>query len=232
MDRAAYAARTGTIANAVGWIQAIVGNAQLLRKASKDRGRFGFSRHFDDSVKDLVRDIFRDLDEEDRSEAVDVLFCESDDLGVSSAILREQYAVAREEGSGTKENLYLTSDELDRAVSGMLEQFYALEPEELRHVSSPYDVLYAWKEVTDCVKGPRKLLEEALGDEKIFVATLNALKCVTSSEQDGVPHLPERYLEVFVNVSATKNRLKGLAESDSTHSATAGELLKLWWPAR
>ena len=114
----------------------------------------------------------------------------------------------------------------------MLEQVDTLEPEDLRRESSPYDVLYAWKEISNCVEGPRRLLEEAFGDDECFLATLSALKCVTSSEQDGVPHLPERYLEVFVNVRAIKKRLKKIAESDSTQSATAGELLKLWWPAR
>lgn len=232
VDRVAYAARIGSIDDAVGWLGAIVGNAELLRRASKDRGQFGFGRNFDDSVKDLVREIFRVLEENDRTEAVEVLFRKSDNLGVSSGILREQYAIARQEESTTKEKLYLTSDELDRAVSGMLGQFGALEPEDLRYVSSPYDVLYAWKEVTDCVEGPRRLLEDALVDEECFVATLNALKCVTSTEQNGVPHLPERYLEVFVNVSTIKNRLRKLAESDSAHSATARELLKLWWPSR
>ena len=80
VERVEYAARMGSIDNPVGWIQAIVGNADLLRVASKDRGRFGFSRDFDDSVKDVVREIFRVLEEDDRREAVDVLFCKREAL--------------------------------------------------------------------------------------------------------------------------------------------------------
>ena len=232
VDRVAYAARMGSIDNPVSWLGAIVGNAELLRKASKDRGHFGFGRDFDEGVKDVVREIFRVMEDDDRREAVEVLFCKSDNLGVSSAILREQYAVARHEESATMEKLYLASEELDRAVSGMLEQFNAIEPEELLEMSSPYDVLYAWKEVTDCVEGPRRLVEKALQDDECFLATLSALKCVTSSEQGGVPHLPEQYLENFGNVSMIRNRLKEMAESQSIRSEAAQELLKLWWPAR
>ena len=232
VDRVSYAARMGSIDNGVRWLEAIVGNAQLLRKASKDRGPFGFGRDFDESVRDMVREIFRVLEEDDRQEAIDALFCKSLDLGMSSVILREQYAISREQGSTTKEDLYLGSDELDRAISCMLEQFNALEPAKLRHVFSPYDVLYTWKEVTDSVEGPQRLLEEALRDDEGFFSTLPALKCVTSSEQGGVPHLPEQYLEAFGNVRMIRNRLQKVAEEDSTHSATARELLKLWWPAR
>ena len=79
--------------------------------------------------------------------------------------------------------------------------------------------------------GPGGLLEESLNSDEDFLATLNVLKIITSSEQGGVPHIPERFLGKFVDVSGVKMRLEGMTKSNALHSEQAQGLLKLWWKA-
>ena len=109
LDRVIYAARSGAIRNSVRWIQSVIANAQGLKKASKREGYFGFNREFDSQIKVMIREVFRVLNEGDRKHAVQIVFQESRELSVTSAILREQYAASKEAESGSAEAVFLTT---------------------------------------------------------------------------------------------------------------------------
>ena len=229
LDRVIYAARSGAIRNSVRWIQSMLSNAQGLRGFSKREGHFGFGKEFDSQIKVMMREIFRVLNEEERKQTVKLVFQESCELSVTSAILREQFAAAKKTENSGSERIFLTADELDVAVLGHLKQFKELSAEDFRNLSSPYDVLYAWKEIDGSSEGPGGLLEESLRADEDFLVTLDALKIVTSSEQGGVPHVPERFLNNFVNVDGVRTRLESMAKSNAVQSQRAQALLDLWW---
>ncbi|MDE0307087.1 MAG: hypothetical protein OXI87_19735 [Albidovulum sp.] len=147
---------------------------------------------------------------------------------MSAALLREQFAASSDGDSADTDRVYLTSDELKTAVKCQTEQFELLRPEGLRKLSSPYDVLYAWKEVTGSSEGPGKILESGCESDQGLLDTLSALKYVTSREQNIVPHLPARFLKNFMDVDAAHTRLESIASSGSKYSDGARELLKVW----
>ena len=146
LDRVIYAARSGAIRNSVRWIQSLLSNARGLKGSSKSAGHFGFGREFDSQINVMMREVFRVLNEEERTQAVKMVFQESCELSVTSTILREQVAAKKGE-NGESEKMFLTAEELDIAVRGHLKQFEELSPEDFRNLLSPYDVLYAWKEM-------------------------------------------------------------------------------------
>ena len=229
LSRIIFDARNGTLKKPVHWLQAAIANAGLLKATSKVEKQFGFDKEFDIRIKVMVMEIFRILSEEDRGEAVHSLFCESADLGLSATILRDQYAASGHGDSIDRDRFYLTGEELNAAVVCQVKHFDLLKPNEMQGLSSPYDVLYAWKEVTGSSEGPEKLLNLACKTDEGLLDTLSALKYVTSSDQNNVPHVPAHFLKNFMDVSAVKFRLDSIAGSGSQHSARAQELLKVWW---
>ena len=229
LDRVIYAARSGTMRYSVRWIQALLSNVQGLKGSSKKEGHFGFGKQFDSQIKVMMWEVFRILNEEGRMQALRVVFQESSELSVSSAILREQFAAAKKSENDESEEMFLTSEELDIAVQAHLKKFEELSPEDFRNLSSPYDVLYAWKEMDGSSERPGGLLEESLKSDEDFLVTLDGLKIVTSSEQGRVPHVPERFLDNFVDGSGVRKRLENMAKSNAVHSHRAKTLLDLWW---
>ena len=75
-------------------------------------------------------------------------------------------------------------------------------------------------------------LNQALYTDEGLLQTLNALKCVTSTAQNNIPHIPEKWLSPFVDIVALKARLKLLADSGGIHVAPARALLEIWWASR
>ncbi len=61
------------------------------------------------------------------------------------------------------------------------------------------------------------------------IASSEALRYVSSSAQDGIPHVPEGFLNNFVDATKIKARLEKLAKSDEAEAQHAKELLGLWW---
>ena len=74
-------------------------------------------------------------------------------------------------------------------------------------------------------------MEESLRADEDLLVTLDALKIVTSSAQGGVAHVPERFLDNFVDVSGVRRRLESMAKSNAVGSHRAQGLLDLWWKA-
>ena len=229
MSRVIFDARNRTIKEPVRWLEAVIANADMFKETSKVERHFGFDKEFDIRVKVMTREIFRDVNEEDRDEAIHILFCESSDLGVSAAILRDQFAAMGDGDSADIDRVYLTKEELKAAAKCQTDQFELLKPDELVKLSSPYDVLYAWKEVTGSSEGPENLLTLACESDEGLLDTLGDLKYVSSSEQNNVPHVPAHFLKNFIDVEAVKSRLECLASTERKHSTKAQELLKVWW---
>jgi len=229
VSRVIFDARNRAIKEPVRWLKAVIANAEMLKETSKVERQFGFDKEFDIRVKVMTREIFRIVNEERRGEAIRVLFCEGSNLGVSAAILREQFAAMGSGDSADMDRVYLTEEELKTAVKCQTDQFELLKPEELVKLSSPYDVLYAWKEVTGSSDGPEGLLTLACESDEGLLDTLGDLKYVSSSEQNNIPHVPAHFLKNFVDVEAVKSRLECLASAEGKHSMRAQELLKVWW---
>ena len=229
MSRVIFSARNEAIEEPVRWLQAVIANAAAFKETSKVERHFGFDKEFDIRVKEMTREIFRIANKKERSEALHVMYCVSGDLGVSAAILREQFAAMGDGDSADIDRVYLTREELKTAVKCQTDQFASLKPEDLLRISSPYDVLYAWKEVTGSSDGPGKLLKSACESQQGLLDTLSALRYVTSSEQNNVPHVPSHFLKNFIDVGAVKSRLECLANTEGEYCSEAQELLRVWW---
>ena len=229
INRVIFDARSSSIENPIYWLRAVMANACAFSDLSRREREIGFDKEFDSQVKVMVKEIIRGLDHSERCETIRSFFCQSEDLGVSAAVLREQFAASKEESNFDHDTVFLTNEELETAVACQIRQFELLDQESFRNISSPYDVLYAWKEVTGSSKGAEIFLNKACESDEGLLDIIVELKFVTNSEQNNVPHVPESFLKNFMDVHAVKSRLNSMANSESEHSGRARELLNVWW---
>ena len=232
LDRVTHAAKTGTLDSPRTWIIAIFLTLQQLRKCSKDYIPYGMDTLADRMFHIMTRSIFSLLGEVDRTEVIQCIFVEGNNLGLAAEMFRRQYALSKKAGSDATEKPYLNEKELKIALKGQLHLYNGMSTETFLQSSSPHDILYAWSEITESKSAPSKFLNKALNTDEGLFQTLNALKCVTSTEQNNIPHLPEGWLSPFVDIIALKARLKTFADSGGIYVAPANELLEHWWASR
>jgi len=91
------------------------------------------------------------------------------------------------------------------------------------------DYTIGWRQVSGSDQPARNLLEQASIEDVDLLDTLEALRKVTSSAQDNRAHLPEGWLKDFIDVEATKVRLKEIARGEGTTADRAAVLSNLWW---
>jgi len=215
--------------NASRWLVVLVDRVNLMEDRSKAAG-LGFTKQFRINLRIFARNTINDLEGESRSSTLDAVFNRRSALDASSDLLREQMHVASKGESEPERSakLYLNDSELNFAKSAQLGLYQALTPSDLRSLRDPYEVLWAWREIEDSVDEPKALLEQAFISDEGFLATLDALRAYTSSSQNGVPHIPESYLEPFVDVKETKQRLSALAAKGNS-AEDAAKMVHLWW---
>ena len=232
VDRIQHAAKQGNLDQPKNWIFAVVCSATNLRRHSKELPLFVTDTMFDRTVHTMIRHVFGVLDADERKEVVHFVFVESPNVSLAAELFRHQYAAKKAGGVDESEKLYLTDSELKCAADGQLKLYTALSAQDFIELSSPYDVLFAWREITESKDGPSTFLSKAFETDEGFLNSLSALKAVTSTQQNGVPHLPEGYLRPFVDTVALKSRLENLAISGGVNASQASDLLSLWWEAR
>jgi hypothetical protein len=229
LERASHAAGGGKLAFGGRWLVAIAEQArQMELRSGKDR-MFGFTNMFDINFRSLSRRVFSAIKGPDRQEALVGIFEQKGTLCPGANLIRDQFHASSKTGSEKDGKFFLTGDEFSAAKKAQIDLYEHLTPEEFRALPGPYDVLYAWKDITGTSSGPSKLLNECMKSEADFLATLEALRYVSSSAQNGVPHIPEEFLANFVDVKDVKKRLESLAHKSTINSRQAGELLSLWW---
>jgi hypothetical protein len=227
--RASHALSNGNLDHAGRWITAIVEQADAMEGGSKRDSLFGFTKLFEINLAGFARLVFKSISGPERKAALTAIFKQKSTICPAATLIRGQYHAANKEGYDKEEKLYLSDEELKEFISSQVKLYGALTPSELRRLSGPYDVLFAWKHLTESSDGPAKLLAKAFKEDGEFLETLSALKYVSSSAQGGVPHIPEDYLQHLIDAKAIKDRLKSLARGSGAHSAKAAELLELWW---
>jgi energy-coupling factor transporter ATP-binding protein EcfA2 len=231
IGRAAHEVTSGKLDWADRWITAVVQQAGALEERSKKDRLFGFTKMFGISLKAFARAVFKGLEGEPRKTAISEIFDKPEYLCVAAELLRDQFHASKKSGYERDEKYYLTDEELKEVSANQVELYENLSPEDLRKLPSPYDVLYAWRDVVSSgdADGPSELLEAAFQTDAGLVETLEALRYVSSSAQDGVPHVPEGFLKNFVDPAKIKARLTKIAKGGSKEAKHAEELLGLWW---
>lgn len=211
------------------WIVAAVRQSEVLEGRSKKDRVFGFSNLFEHNLKALARAVFKELSGNDREQTISQIFDDPKHLCIAASLLRDQFQASKKTGYEKDERFFLADKELEKAVEMQIEQYAKITPVQLRELGSPYNVLYAWRDISEPNDGPNQLVETAIQSDLGLVETLEALRYVSSSAQNGVAHVPEGYIKNFVDPGKTKARLKKIADSSKPESEHAKKLLGLWW---
>jgi hypothetical protein len=211
------------------WLAAIARQAAAMESRSKKDSLFGFSRLFEANFRVFARLVFKALSGTERDTALLAIFREKEIIGPASNLIRDQFHAAQKTDFERDEKFYLSDSELNDAVAAQLELYEKITPDEFRSLSSPYDVLFAWRDISNSDSGPKGLLETAMQTDADLISTLSSLRYVSSSAQKGIPHIPENFLSPFLDTKALKARLETLSENDSPLGVEARHLLELWW---
>lgn len=230
IGRATYQANSGLLKNAERWLIAIVQQADALKERTKKDGLFGFTNLFGIKLRSFARAVFKGLDGEPRAQTITEIFAQKEQLSVAAELLRDQVHASKKADYEKSREFYLTDKELSDVSQLQTKLYKEITPDELIKLSSPYDVLFAWSELSsDEQGGPRTLLETALKSDAGLLATLEALRYESSTAQNGVPHVPEGFLKNFVDPKLYKKRLATIAKKNDSHAEHAKRLLELWW---
>lgn len=211
------------------WIIAIVQQANTLEERSAKDRVFGLTTLFDVNIKAFARAVFKRLTGKQRQEVIATIFNNSENLNVAAKLLRDQFRASKKSGHEKDEMYYLTDEELKEVSKIQIDLYSKLTPEDLRQMSFPYDILYAWLDVSASETGPKMLLEDAFQTDSGLIDTLESLRCVSNSAQNGIPHVPEDFLKNFIDPAPVKDRLQEIANGSSEETDRAKKLLKLWW---
>ena len=107
-----------------------------------------------------------------------------------------------------------------------------MTPADLRAASDSYEVLFCWRDIVGDASGPSNLLKRAFESDGEFLETLEALRHLSSSAQNGVPRIPESYLKYFADTKAVHARMEELSIKNGEEGRKAAGLLDLWWHDR
>ena len=232
LDRVTHAAKRGTLNDPKSWLIAVFLSFDRLRKYSKEVPFFTMDKLTDRTFHIMAQAIFAILSDDDRATAIQFIFVEGQNLGLAAEMLRRQYALSKKDSSDAFEGRNLNAEEQKIAIHGQLYLFDQMSTEAFLQSSSPYDILFAWYEITGSTNAPSAFLNNAFSTDEGLLHALDALKQVTSTEQKNVPHVPEGLLSPFVDTISVRARLKSLAASGGNYAAQATELLELWWESK
>ncbi len=227
VDRIIYQQENGILQNPDRWLLVIIRHFQELQSVSKPGGIFaGFNRRIDRQIKPLVRSIIMNLDEVSRNDILRKIFGDSRNMEIAAELFRDQF---HESKKPQPDGLFLSEKELSDICASQLEIYRALTPNTFVHCSDPWTILFAWYDATNCKEEPSQFLNATFESDEGLIKTLEALKRVTSSAQNGVPHIPDSDLDIFVDTKELKARLQHIASSKTSAAQDAKGLLEVWW---
>jgi hypothetical protein len=229
LDRAIHLKDLGKLENSDTWAIAILEHADLLNERSKPGGMFGTKTVSDSKIKNFIRSTARSLDTSHRKQLLGTFFRNPKTVSAVAGLLREQYFAIRGDDDNHRDKAYLDDDELSEILEWQLDQYRSMSRSDFIQLSQPYNVLYAWKNFTDSYDEPAKFLSKCFSDDEGIVDTLESLRYVYSSAQNGVSGVPEKMLRDFIDTDNIKSRLKTIASSKSHLAKRASELLNTWY---
>ncbi|MDE0506400.1 MAG: P-loop NTPase fold protein [Candidatus Poribacteria bacterium] len=224
------AARTETLESPETWITVIVSMADELRHRSKPVRILTGDTYLDTNVVILLRHVFGILNEEQRTDVLGALFSKCSNLSLSAQVLRHQFAASKLPDSSKSDKLFLTDSELELAVSDQMKQFTKLDETVFLRLSSPYDVLFAWKEVSGSIEGPESFLSGLMENTTGMMKALSTLEFITNRDGKLVHVLPERELSSFMDTNKLKSRLQQISKGNTEHAVSASRYLSIWVP--
>ncbi|MFD1156809.1 KAP family P-loop NTPase fold protein [Roseovarius aestuarii] len=230
ISRATHAATKSNLEHPNRWLVAITKQAASLEGHSKMDRFFGLTNIFEMQYKLFARTIMNQLQNGVRSDTIKEIFEQKSNICPASILLRDQFHLSKKDEHEKQEKYFLTDKELEEVSQKQLNIYDKLDPSSFRELWSPYDVLYAWRDVSGSNTGPKKLLDKAFSDEEGLVSTLEILKYVSSSSQNGIPRVPEGFLKNFVDTEFLKKKLDSYAGGTGALADRAADLSKLWWP--
>ena len=219
------AARTETLVSPETWITTIVNMADELRHRSKTIRTMTGDTYLDVDFVNLLRNFFLILNEEQRASVADALFSKCPNLSLSAQVLRHQYAASKLPDANRSDKLFLTDTELELAATDQMNQFTKLDETAFSRLSSPYDVLYAWKEISESTHGPESFLSELMETTAGMMRALSTLAVLADKDGQVVRYLPERELSSFMDTNKLKTRLKQISSGKSKHAVSAARFL-------
>lgn len=214
------------------WLEAIVRRSTFLKAHSPKDRVFGFTNLFELYLRDIAVLVFSDCDPDQRKSLIEVLFGDPENVDVGADLLLKQMSAAKKSSHDKERQMFLDDKELESAKQKQLSLFRDLSAEKFWQLGWPYEVLLAWKLIEEAggqSGEPAKFLETAMETDEGLVKTLDALRIISSSAQDGVARLPHSYLRPYVDIPVLTKRLDSVAKEGGELGEKARELGKLLW---
>ncbi len=214
------------------WLEAIVSKSSFLKSRSPKDRVFGFTNLFELYLTEIAVLVFNDCDNEQRKRLIEAIFGDSENVDVGAELLLKQMRADSKSSYDKEREMFLNDKELESAKGKQLSLFRQLSPEQFWKLNWPYEVLLAWQLLVKDGKQdsePVDFLEKAMETDEGLVRTLDALRVVSSSAQDGIARLPHSYLRQYVDIPVLSKRLDDIANNGGELGEMAGELGKLWW---
>ena len=209
------------------WLQGFAHCASNLSRFSRKNGLFDVQ--FTNDFVNFAGATFREISGDQREETIREIFERPTNFYPASLILRRQLGLSARSQSNGDPQPDLTSTEIERIVAAQLSILASLEPTEWRKSPDPWEVLWTWHQTSDSPKPAANFLSRTMLSDEDFLATLEALRRVTSSAQNDVPHIPVDWLSKFLDPDPIKVRLQGLSKRSTEMASRAKILLGLWW---
>ncbi|MEO1648629.1 MAG: P-loop NTPase fold protein [Pseudomonadota bacterium] len=214
------------------WLEAVVQKSPFLKARSPKDRYFGFTNLFELYVRDFAVLVFKDLTPERRSRLVEAIFSNPENVDIGANLLRKQMHSATKSSYEQERQMFLDFEELETAKEKQLAIFRSLSFDEFRRLASPFDVLFTWQYLVDeseQSKEPMEFITQATESDEGLVETLEALRTISSSAQDGIPRLPHSFIQGFADISTLSERLEAVAKNGGELGDRARKLNELWW---
>jgi len=228
VERVRYEAASGRLERSEHWLLAVIKSAAVMQERSKLDRLFGMTKLFGNKLTGLMKVIINELTGDVRQKTLDLIFKDQGNVGIAAALFKDQLFASEKQKHEKERLFYLTDNELEDVKVQQLELYRGLNWQQLIRTSSPYDVLYAWKKADPTDSGVRDIFMPAFGKREDLVEMIEALRCVSSSAQKGVPHVPESMLKNFIDAQAVKQQLKEIALGNDEVSERSRALLDVW----
>lgn len=228
LGRAQHLASLARLKHPGRWLAAMVSQSAALTKHSASGGLGGFWTIFEFNLKGFAKTALSIQEDPEREQIIHLVFYSLANILPASRLMRHQLSLLKKSDYERAENSFLSAEELRDISAKQIEFYESLTPAAWRMLEDPFDILYAWKDATGSNEAPGKFLEMAMVSDDDFLNTLSALRCVTSSAQNRVAHVPEAFIAQFIDAESVKERLEKLAH-EGTETERAAGLLRLWW---
>lgn len=228
VERTVYGIRSKAIPQPTHWLLAIAELSENFEKLSKSDGLFGFSSHYEYSSRNLAQEVISQTKGAERKALLKAIFVDFGATCFVSRVIRNQISYEKKEGYEREEYLYLTPAEIKRIKKSLAKTYSNLSDEEFLKLYDPWDILYTWRAISGSYEPPQSFFKNIIKTDKSLVATLEALRKISSSTHGNKPHLRTDTLKNFVAPEEIKKRLEKISASDAELAEHACEILGVW----